>query len=474
MGTYEELKAAIQQVIRTNGNNEITGALLQNALLSIVNVVGANATFAGIATPNTNPGTADQNVFYLATEAGTYVNFGGIEINMGEAVILSNKTGNWVKTTSGFATQQQLTELEDSIIKRSPNMFDGTYQNGYWGSSFNASTSYLSTNLIAVQEGVIYRYNPDFSTFGAQSARIALFDRNKALLYTAIAQTEGAEVIYTVPSGVAYVSCNIGKIAKVSTFIFAKDSEYPETYVPYGSKELSPDIKVSPDSIMGGAGDNILRNKKIALNGDSICYGAGIGGGYGRIIAERNGMTYENIAKSGGTISAETYQEGSPRHWISRTIENMSADADYVILEGGVNDSSLGVPLGQLSEGYDAKLDDTTFYGAFESMLKKALVRFSGKKIGYVIVHQMSAQYRAINDKEGSYYWAAKTCCEKWGIPYCDLNIAVPAFGLFKSESSPLYALRTTYTYNGDGWHPNEAGYKKYYCDKIESWMRTL
>ena len=119
MGTYEELKAAIQQVIRTNGNNEITGALLQNALLSIVNVVGANATFAGIATPNTNPGTADQNVFYLATEAGTYVNFGGIEINMGEAVILSNKTGNWVKTTSGFATQQQLTELE-SYIGKSP------------------------------------------------------------------------------------------------------------------------------------------------------------------------------------------------------------------------------------------------------------------------------------------------------------------------------------------------------------------
>lgn len=112
MGTYEELKAAIQQVIRTNGNNEITGALLQNALLSIVNVVGANATFAGIATPNTNPGTADQNVFYLATEAGMYVNFGGIVINKGEAVILSNKTGNWVKTTSGFATQQQLTELE--------------------------------------------------------------------------------------------------------------------------------------------------------------------------------------------------------------------------------------------------------------------------------------------------------------------------------------------------------------------------
>lgn len=117
MGTYEELKAAIQQVIRTNGNNEITGALLQNALLSIVNVVGANATFAGIATPNTNPGTSDQNVFYLATEAGTYVNFGGIQIAEGEAVILSNKTGNWTKTTSGFATQEQFNSIKNNIVR---------------------------------------------------------------------------------------------------------------------------------------------------------------------------------------------------------------------------------------------------------------------------------------------------------------------------------------------------------------------
>lgn len=115
MGNYEELKTAIQKVIRTNGNNEITGAVLQNALLSIIDILGANATFAGVATPNTDPGRVDQNVFYLATEAGTYVNFRNIEVEKGEAVILSNKTGNWVKTTSGFATQQHFTELETEV-----------------------------------------------------------------------------------------------------------------------------------------------------------------------------------------------------------------------------------------------------------------------------------------------------------------------------------------------------------------------
>ena len=63
MGNYEQLKAAVSAVIKTNGNQEITGAVMQNALLSIISTVGDNATFAGIATPDTNPGTPDQTFF---------------------------------------------------------------------------------------------------------------------------------------------------------------------------------------------------------------------------------------------------------------------------------------------------------------------------------------------------------------------------------------------------------------------------
>lgn len=124
MGTYEELKAAIQQVITTNGNNEITGALLQQTLLSIVNTVGSNATFAGIATPTTNPGTPDQNIFYFAIEAGNYVNFGGIIVNKGEPIILTNQTGQWVKTILKFATQQQIIQLSSYLSNKTFNLFD--------------------------------------------------------------------------------------------------------------------------------------------------------------------------------------------------------------------------------------------------------------------------------------------------------------------------------------------------------------
>lgn len=88
MGNYEQLKQAVSDVIKTNGNQEITGAIMQNTLLSIISTVGSNATFAGIATPETNPGTPDQNVFWLACEYGTYSNFGGIVINQGVCILI--------------------------------------------------------------------------------------------------------------------------------------------------------------------------------------------------------------------------------------------------------------------------------------------------------------------------------------------------------------------------------------------------
>lgn len=97
MANYSTLKAAIQQVIKENGNNEITGNLLQQSLLAMINSLGSGYQFVGGATPATNPGTPDNNVFYLATENGTYTNFGGIVVENEIAFLAWN--GTWVKTS---------------------------------------------------------------------------------------------------------------------------------------------------------------------------------------------------------------------------------------------------------------------------------------------------------------------------------------------------------------------------------------
>ena len=95
MANWATLKTAIANVIKTNGNQEITGALLQNTLNNMVNSLGENYTFVGIATPITNPGAPDGNVFYLAGE-GTYPNFSSITIDQGQLGILK-WNGSWEK-----------------------------------------------------------------------------------------------------------------------------------------------------------------------------------------------------------------------------------------------------------------------------------------------------------------------------------------------------------------------------------------
>lgn len=96
MANWTTLKATIADVIKTNGNQEITGAVLQNTLNSIVSAVGENATFAGIATPTTNPGTPDGPVFYIALESGVYSNFNGITLkNSGFAIIYNTDDNEW-------------------------------------------------------------------------------------------------------------------------------------------------------------------------------------------------------------------------------------------------------------------------------------------------------------------------------------------------------------------------------------------
>ena len=221
---------------------------------------------------------------------------------------------------------------------------------------------------------------------------------------------------------------------------------------------------------------NPLYGKVIAFNGDSICEArATNGGGYATIIGTNNNMTVQNLGVSGATVM---YAEGTGKHCISRTVVDMREDADYIILEGGVNDLYSDRPLGVLSDGYNKTLDDTTFYGAFENMLKQALIRFPGKKIGYIAVHKMTKYFDSDQTEDNAYHAAIK-CCVKWGIPVLDLNKTVPPFGYLRENEDTVF-IPNAYTEDtatagvGDGWHPNEEGYKKYYVPKIEAWLKTL
>lgn len=115
MAQYATLKAAIAAVIKENGNQEITGDIMQSTLLSMVNSLGAGYQFMGIASPETNPGTPDQNVFYIAG-AGTYPNFSSLIVPDKNIGLLSYN-GTWsVQTVPvGKDYDAQIGELEQEM-----------------------------------------------------------------------------------------------------------------------------------------------------------------------------------------------------------------------------------------------------------------------------------------------------------------------------------------------------------------------
>lgn len=157
MGGYTELKAAIAAVIKANGNNEITGAKMQNVLNTIVSTVGANRTFVGIANKNTNPGTPDGNVFYIAYTEGNYVNFqfgaGYLTVKPGELAILYNETTNWGKFVIGMSSDGVI------ALANTTNQINATGSYAYTDTGIvkgsNAGSQKVRTFLVA---GQLYQF----------------------------------------------------------------------------------------------------------------------------------------------------------------------------------------------------------------------------------------------------------------------------------------------------------------------------
>ena len=116
MSNYNNLKTSIDANIKQNGNQEITGPILNSVLNQMVNILGTGYQFAGVATldPATDPGTPDAKVFYIANGKGTYTNFGGIKVTEDEVVVLYWDTA-WHKVATGIASQAKLSELDKEL-----------------------------------------------------------------------------------------------------------------------------------------------------------------------------------------------------------------------------------------------------------------------------------------------------------------------------------------------------------------------
>jgi hypothetical protein len=131
---YDQIKESIKAVIKENGNYEITGNVLQAVLLSMVDTLGPEYQFLGIATKSTVPVVVEGNSFYITAEVGTYTNFK----NSGNTTITVNQLGI---LTSTNGTAWNFTPIFIGVSKGGGEVFNDYDNNTAVGNNSHAEGS---------------------------------------------------------------------------------------------------------------------------------------------------------------------------------------------------------------------------------------------------------------------------------------------------------------------------------------------
>ena len=238
MANYQDLKDAIKDDIKTNGNQEITGQIMQNTLLTMVNSLGKNYQYAGIATPDTNPGTPDENIFYIAIEPGQYVNFNNYEVD--KYINIFKWNGSWIREKTDIPNNILVSSIgkilfdnmfvDNVSVVGSGEVLSYTTKNGYYNTRLEYTENARFTTKVFQLENNAY-YVLKISICGEEPvANIVFFNENDIAIgamrqevINKIIKSSGAYKIGLISSAGSeevtfkkYNSVNVDKIADLA------------------------------------------------------------------------------------------------------------------------------------------------------------------------------------------------------------------------------------------------------------------
>ena len=285
MANYQELKQAIADVIKTNGNQEITGAILQNVLKSIVSVIGENATFAGIAIPGTNPGTPDANVFYLTTTDGIYVNFGNIQVNPNELAIIYTDNNIWrvyrlnVLTNKSINVYPDWFDFQNSVVKATNTLFfekvgglniagfDKSLRLGFF-SFVKGHSAYGNRIGFAWEKGQVWQRGDLLTNVNFNAPFLYKIDGKQYYITIDVSQVPDSETIYISDTGTGEIKLKIND--RYTNFSEYSDVSGLKTDVDALKTDVSglktdvdalkTDVSGLKTDIYGNGGLNFLKN----------------------------------------------------------------------------------------------------------------------------------------------------------------------------------------------------------------------
>ena len=216
--------------------------------------------FMGTATPETNPETPDQKIFYIATTAGTYQNFdSSIILTEGELAIIKYNESGWSKET----VLSIIKEKDTVFFNQDKNLFDindpdvllDKYFN--YGGDIDSYNNYLITGYIPfTQEMNELTASVNGSTFSNSAVSANLYDENKQRI--AVINETISKVTWQ--SGVSFVRFTIANYNGGNIQIEVGDSV--TEYVPYGFKLKEEYLSIDDEPIMGS--DSLVRSGGVA------------------------------------------------------------------------------------------------------------------------------------------------------------------------------------------------------------------
>jgi len=126
-------------------------------------------------------------------------------------------------------------------------------------------------------------------------------------------------------------------------------------------------------------------------------------------------------------------------------------------------------------DDYSGSYDDTTFCGAVETLLYKALLYYPAATIGVIIPMRMGQANDQYTRNRRAYFDVLIRLCRKWSVPYLDLWHTAqmnPSLSMYYDASASV-AENTQNSYYQDGQHPTSKGYALL-APRIAAWMANI
>ena len=368
------------------------------------------------------------------------------------------------------------------------NLFNPNDQNVEVGQALNydgttsPNQSGCTSGYITIESGT-YCYKTAPSVYGVNCKYIPKYNESHTPIGNITGSVDNDIVVFTI-NETTTIRLKLAS-SNYTNVMLVKSSTYPTEFIPY-SKFLSETVKIKSTQIVPfNIENNPLYGKKIIFDGDSICHGTSVGSqspyygwGYAGRIGNKNKMDWHNEARSGATIThGLKFSDQTNRHWISSNIDSIYSlypDADYIILEGGVNDADLlrndAEKTGTVSQTKFNNFDYDIYAQALDYLFRNAINYFPNAKIGFIVAQKMGVETRYDSEYyRRAFFDMAIEACKKWSIPFIDLwNES----GLQPKVPSQYTAGAETNLYT-DGQHLTDLGYD-FITPKIEAWIKTL